>query len=189
MQHQLASWKESSGEHWTFSKKVHTGKFRNFWNEITEKSFFLFPTVCIFDFCKNTNPRLNILFLVDKSMTEIMNTVLRIIRSLLLNVWSFFMFSLNFDPVKEILKIRCHIYIFVKKVIILRKIHAKNEVFRSTILHHRKKLNVSLSYRFITYSIRIGNLDWCKCQMQPLSENFYREHLCHRKHLQVLRNF
>ena len=34
-----------------------------------------------------------------------------------------FQVSLNFDPVKEILKIRCHIYILMKKVIILREIH------------------------------------------------------------------
>ena len=33
--------------------------------------------------------------------------------------------ELNFDPVKEILKIRCDIYISIKKVIILRKIHMK----------------------------------------------------------------
>ena len=39
-----------------------------------------------------------------------------------------------------------------------------NEVFRSTILHHRKDQTYSqFSCRFITYSIRIGNLDWCKC--------------------------
>ena len=31
------------------------------------------------------------------------------------------------------------------------------EVFHSTILLHRKKLNI------FTYSIWIGNLDWCKC--------------------------
>ena len=31
--------------------------------------FFLLPTECNFDFCKNMNPRLYILFLVDKSMT------------------------------------------------------------------------------------------------------------------------
>ena len=30
--------------------------------------------------------------------------------------------ELNFDPVKEILKMRCHIYILMQKVIILRKI-------------------------------------------------------------------
>ena len=30
--------------------------------------FFLFPTVCVFDFCKNMNSRLYILFLLDKSM-------------------------------------------------------------------------------------------------------------------------
>ena len=34
-----------------------------------------------------------------------------------------FQVSLNFEPVKEILTIRCHIYILMKKVIILRKTH------------------------------------------------------------------
>ena len=37
--------------------------------------------------------------------------------------------ELNFDPVKEILKIRCHIYILMKKVIILRKIHVEVRSF------------------------------------------------------------
>ena len=37
--------------------------------------------------------------------------------------------ELNFDPVNEILKIRCHIYILIKKVIILRKIHVKMTSF------------------------------------------------------------
>ena len=35
--------------------------------------------VYIFDFCKNMNPRLYILFSVDKSMMQIKNNVLRII--------------------------------------------------------------------------------------------------------------
>ena len=53
-----------------FLKKVHIGKIRNFWNEITEKNFFfLFPTVWILDFCKNMNPRRYISFLVQKSIT------------------------------------------------------------------------------------------------------------------------
>ena len=34
-----------------------------------------------------------------------------------------------FDPVKEILKIRCHIYILVKDMIILGKIHVKMKSF------------------------------------------------------------
>ena len=97
-------------------QKVHIGKIRNFWDEITGKFFFLFPNVCIFYFCKNMSPCLHILFLVDKSMMQITNIVLRIIRSLLVNVWSFFRFSLNFHPVKEILIIQCHIYISMKKV-------------------------------------------------------------------------
>ena len=37
-------------------------------------------------------------------------------------LWSFFQISVNFDLVKEILKIRCQISILKKKVIILRKI-------------------------------------------------------------------
>ena len=37
--------------------------------------------------------------------------------------------ELNLDPVKEIMKIRCQIYILMKKVIILRKIHVKMKSF------------------------------------------------------------
>ena len=37
--------------------------------QLEKKLFFLFPTVCILDFCTNMSPRLYILFLVDKSMT------------------------------------------------------------------------------------------------------------------------
>ena len=41
--------------------------------------------------------------------------------------------ELNFDPVKEILKIRCHIYILMKKVIILRKMHVKMKSFAAPL--------------------------------------------------------
>ena len=61
---------------------------------------------------------------------------------------------LNFDSETEILKIRCRFYILMKIVIILRKIHLK--------------MKSCLSCRFITYSIRIGDFDWCECQKQPL---------------------
>ena len=37
--------------------------------------------------------------------------------------------ELNFDPVKEILKIRCHIYILMKKGTILRRINVKMKSF------------------------------------------------------------
>ena len=57
-------------KHWAFSEEMQIWKSRIFWNELTEKNiFFLIPRVFIFDFCKNMNPRLSILFLVDKSMT------------------------------------------------------------------------------------------------------------------------
>ena len=40
----------------------------------------------------------------------------------------------------------------------------ENNVFRSIILHHKKKLNISqFTCQFITYSISLGNLDWCEC--------------------------
>ena len=35
----------------------------------------------------------------------------------------------NFDPVKEVLKIRCHVYILMKIVIILRNIDVKMKSF------------------------------------------------------------
>ena len=53
-----------------------------------------------------------------------------------------------FDPVKEILKIRRHICILMKKVTILRKIQVK---LSSTILHHRKKLNIFTPQMSIYY--------------------------------------
>ena len=37
--------------------------------------------------------------------------------------------ELNFDPVKKILEMRCHIYFLMKKVIILRKIHVEMKCF------------------------------------------------------------
>ena len=44
---------------------------------------------------------------------------------------------LDFDPMKEILKIHSHIYILVKKLIIWGKYMQK-----SLLLHHRKKQNM-----------------------------------------------
>ena len=44
-------------KYWALSDLTHIWKIRIFWNEVTkEKTFFLFPTVCIFGFCRNMNP-------------------------------------------------------------------------------------------------------------------------------------
>ena len=40
-----------------------------------------------------------------------------------------FQVSLNFDPAKEILKLRCHINNFMKKAIVLRKSHVTMKSF------------------------------------------------------------
>ena len=73
------------------------------------------------------NPRLYILFLVDKSMTSIMNMFQELLEALIKCM--IVLQELNFDPVKEILKIRSHICILMKKVIILRKMHVKMKSF------------------------------------------------------------
>ena len=70
-------------------------------NQLKKNFFFLFPRVCIFDFCKNMDPVFTFYFW-------------------LINLILVFQVSLNFD--KEILEIQCQIYILIKKVIILRKI-------------------------------------------------------------------
>ena len=57
--------------------------------------------------------------------SELLETVLIVFRVLL-----------NFDPVKEILKIRFQIYILMKKVIILRKIQAKRKTFTPPFFNH-----------------------------------------------------
>ena len=47
-----------------------------------------------------------------------------------------FQVSLNFDPAKEILKIRCNIFILMKKVTILRKVQATINSFASPFFDH-----------------------------------------------------
>ena len=105
--------------------------------------------------------------------------------------------ELNFDPVKEILKIRCHIYILMKKVIILRKINMKMKSFAPP---YKETEHSRLSCWFITYSIRIENLDWSKSQKQPLEvfceqkcslkcRKIHRKLLCQRKDLWILQKF
>ena len=85
--------------------------------------------------------------------------------------------SLNYDLVNEIMKIRCQIYILMKKVIILRKIHVTIKSFSPPFLKHfslslnRKKhgshqketKHIHASAANLLH-IRIGNLAWCKCR-------------------------
>ena len=100
--------------------------------------------------------------------------------------------ELNFDPVKEILKIQFHIYILMKKVIILRKIHVKMKSFTPQ-WKETKHIHTSAA-GFVTYNMRIENLDWSKCQKQPLEvfceqrsslkcRKIHRKLLCQSKHL------
>ena len=105
--------------------------------------------------------------------------------------------GLNFDAVKEILKIRSHIYILMKKVIILRK----NMWQWSLSPHHRKKLNIftpQLLIYYIQYSNRKSRL--VQMPKQPLEvfcekryflkcRKIHRKLLCQRKHLWILQNF
>ena len=104
------------------------------------KVFLSFPTVFT-GFCKN------------KSMMEIINMIL-------------FQVSLNFDPVKEILKLQCDIYILMNKVIILRKIQVTMKTFAPPFSTIGRNLTYSrFICWFIIYNIRIRNLGSCKCEL------------------------
>ena len=87
---------------------------------------------------------------------------------------------LNFDPVKEIVKIQCRIYILMRKVIILRKIHVTMKSFAPPFFifilfepeqkktcgnasHEKETKHIQASAAKLLH-IRIGNLDWCKCR-------------------------
>ena len=59
------------------------------------------------------------------------------------------MYELNFDSVKEILKIRCHMYILMKKVIILSKIHMKMKSFASP----QKETNIHASAADLLHTV------------------------------------
>ena len=70
----------------------------------------------------------------------------------------------KFDTVKEILKMRCQIYILMKKMIILRKIQFEPEQKKTCGNQSHKKVtkHINASAACLLH-IRIGNLDWCKC--------------------------
>ena len=86
-----------------------------------------------------------------------------------------FQVSLNFDPVRVILKIRCLIYILMKKVIILRKIHVAIKSFAPPFSNHfslslngkkresheKNVFTLQLPIHYILYQNK--NIDWCKC--------------------------
>ena len=112
--------KEYSNETLNIFWKNHMWKFGNSWNEITEKYiFFFFQPSVFFIFVKIWTPVLTFHFRLIKLWCN-NEHVLRIIRSCCVKCMIVFQ-ELNFDPVKEMLKIRCHIYILIKKVIISRK--------------------------------------------------------------------
>ena len=89
---------------------------------------------------------------------------------------------LNRNPVKEILKIRCHVHILMKKVIIMGKMHVIINSFAPPFISHfslnlnRKKSCGNETHKketkYIQVSvadllhIRKGNLDCYKCQKQ-----------------------
>ena len=112
-----------------------------------------------------------------------------------------FQVSLNFDPVKKILKMRYHFHILMKKVVILRRKLVKMKSFAQPLTTIERNYTYSrLRCRFITSSIRIGNLDWCKCQKRPLEvfcekrcslkfRKIHRKHLLLRKHLSTFVKF
>ena len=152
-------------KYWAFSEKVRIEKVRNSWIEITEKyTFFLFPTVRIFYFCKNMNPRLYILFLVDKSVTQIMNMFWELLEA---GIKCMIVFQeLNCDPLKKVRNSRPEVYTVSYLYFNEESYYSEENVEMKSLLHHRKKLNIFTSQLLIY---------WCKCQKQSL------EVLCEKK--------
>ena len=89
-----------------------------------------------------------------------------------------FQVSLNFDPVKEILKIQSQIYILMKKVIILKKLQMKWKLSfhhfstisvwawnRKTCGNERHEKETQHIHAFAADLLYVTkkNLDWCKC--------------------------
>ena len=100
--------------------------------------------------------------------------------------------QLNFDQWNKYLKYNVTLLYFNKESDYFKENAFENEVFCSTI--ERNKTYSHLSCWFIRYSMRIENLDWSKCQKQPLQvfwkkryslkcPKIHRKLLCQRKHL------
>ena len=76
-----------------------------------------------------------------------------------------FQVSLNFDPVKEILKMQCKIYILMTKVIILRKMQVTMKTFTPPFVNHfslnmnRKKMCGNESHEKETEHIQASSVD------------------------------
>ena len=88
-----------------------------------------------------------------------------------------FQVSLNFDPAKEILKIRCQIYILMKEVIIMRKRQAAIKTSPPSILNY-----VSLSLnRNKTFGIENHEKETTEADVRRCSQMFFKT--------DVLKNF
>ena len=91
------------------------------WINCKKKIFLCFQWSVSLILVKIWTPIFTFYFCLINLWRKLWTYVLRIIRDLLLYVKIDFQVSLNFGPAKEILEIRCQIYILIKKVIILRK--------------------------------------------------------------------
>ena len=113
-----------------------------------------------------------------------------------------FQVSLNFDPVKEILKIRSQVYILIKKVIILGKIHMTIKSFAPPFFNYfslsldikkravmraiRKKLNIFTLQLPIHYTKTKREVQfvfvverWMQCSLFRLKSQRVGELSCH----------
>ena len=104
-------------------------------------------------------------------MTQIMNMVCELVIKYMI----VFQVSSNFDQVKEILKIRCHIYILMKEAIILSKIHVtmKFSVHHSPPYKETNHTTLQLAIYYIQYYNRKSRL----VQMQTLPKRSERNTL------------
>ena len=152
--------KECSNETFSIFWKIQIWKIRNFWNEITEFFFFFFylQWSVFLIFVKTWTSALNFIFGWYIHDVNNEHSFWELLVDLLDRCYIASQVSWNFDLVKEILKIRCQIYILMKQVITLRKIQMAMKTFARPFFNHfslslsrkkrvvmrvmRKKLNI-----------------------------------------------
>ena len=105
------------------------------------KSFFYFQRYVLFIFLNIWTLVFTFYFSLIDLWAKWWTYVLRITKNLSY-VMIVFQVSLNFDPAKEILKMRCQIYILMKKKILLRKIQVAMKIFAPPFFNH---LNLKLN--------------------------------------------
>ena len=120
---------------WSFSENVHIEKIRNFWNGITEKMFLFFQPPVFLIFVKIWTP---VFVFENYKKLDIKCTI---VFQVFIKFWS---------SERNTENTMSQLY-FNEEIDYSEENTCENDVFRSTIFHHRKKLNIFTPQLLIYY--------------------------------------